>query len=105
MGLAISSTEIFLEWSPPPEINRLGNIISYDVIYEGMDMNGTVVDPSTILSASDTRTTLKDLHEHTQYSISVRAVNSVGFGPEYNPSITILTNESRKLLTMVIKSY
>ena len=94
--MAIAATEIFLRWSPPNEVNRNGEIASYDIRFEGSDMNDTVIDEEQVMTVKGRLNhTLKDLHEYTEYEISIRASTLIGSGP-YSSPIRILTNESSK---------
>ncbi len=79
MVTAISPIEIQVNWTEVPEINRNGNITTYEVMYEPLIT-------FNILTVSWVDTTnvfivLTGLEENVEYNISVRAYTSVGPGP------------------------
>ena len=74
--------------------NRLGIIVSYDVMYTAKDLNDTIIEEKLVNIDTGLRTVLNGLHEYTIYSISVRARTAVGEGPFSAPMIMLLTNET-----------
>ncbi len=84
-----------LNWDIPLVLNRLGIITSYDVLYEAIEMDGTLIESKIKSDIVDTSTILNGLHEYTNYTISVRARTAEGPGPYSDVILMLLTNESR----------
>ena len=79
-----------MSWTEVPEADRNGFITMYEVMYEPLITFG-VLTPSTI-STTNLAFTIGGLEENVDYSISVRAYNSVGPSP-YSEEITAMTFE------------
>ncbi len=79
MVTAISPIEIQVNWTEVPEINRNGNITTYEVMYEPL----ITFDILTVAWVDTTNVfiVLTGLEENVEYNISVRAYTSVGPGP------------------------
>ncbi len=91
MATVISSTEIQVNWTDVPEIDRNGIITEYEVMYEPlMTFEGQL--NTTIVNTTNLSITLNDLEEFVNYNISVRAYTSVGPGP-YSAGIVNITLE------------
>ncbi len=94
--MALSSTEIQVNWIAVPEIDQNGIITEYEVMYEPlMTFNG-------MLSGETVNTTnlsidLEDLAEFVEYNISVRAFTSAGPGP-YSSEQVERTEEDSELI-------
>ena len=86
-GNATSSTEIFVYWQPPEEIDRHGIITSYDIMYSSDDNGSEIIEEHPTTSIN-----LTDLCEFTNYSISVRARTAVGEGP-FSDTMFVVTDE------------
>ena len=78
--------------------NRLGVIVSYDVMFIAQDMDGRTIATNSKNEINDTETVLSGLLEYTNYSISVRARTAEGAGPYSINMMIILTHESGKIL-------
>ena len=78
--LSLSPTVIEVTWEEVPLIDRNGEIILYEVLYESRD---EIIYPNTSQTVNTTELliTLTDLFPFTTYSISVRAYTSVDHGP------------------------
>ena len=87
---ALSSTEIEVSWEEVPAIDQNGIIIMYQVQYEPLE---TFEDQISTINTTMLTTTLTDLDEYVEYSITVRAYTSVGPGPYSDPPITEITEE------------
>ena len=74
--------------------NRLGVIVSYDVMFIAQDMDGRTIATNSKNEINDTETVLSGLLEYTNYSISVRARTAEGPGPYSITMIIVLTNQS-----------
>ena len=91
MVRATSSRSIAVRWEEVIALDRNGIITTYEVRYEPLETFGGEIQTQTSnISASMMSTTLSDLEEFVNYTISVRAYTSVGAGP-YSESRTIMT--------------
>ena len=100
---ALSSTEIEVSWEEVPAIDQNGIIIMYQVQYEPLE---TFEDQISTINTTMLTTTLTDLDEYVEYSITVRAYTSVGPGPYSDPPITEITEEDcRKVKLMCHNHY
>ena len=68
---------------PPPQIDQNGLILSYNVSYTGDPFDTSLQSMTVSVSLSYpattcTNTTLTGLEEFNNYSVTVRAVNSIG---------------------------
>ena len=96
----ISAQSIRVTICPPPGINQNGLITGYTVTYTGnpfdtptqsMTINVSLSYPATTC----TNTTLTGLEEYNNYTVSVRAQNSIGVS-SLSPGMTAQTNEAGK---------
>ena len=91
---SFSSTTIDVSWEEVPPADRNGLIITYEVLFEPLETFGR-------LTISETRNTtnlsivLDNLHPFVEYSVSVRAYTSEGFGP-YSDVTMETTQQDRK---------
>ena len=76
--MVLSSTEIRVSWTPPPEIDQNGEITFYEV----------QVDPAQFqsisymnVSGSELMLVVGKLEEFVEYSFTIRAYTSAGPGP------------------------
>jgi len=83
-AITMSSTSIFVKWSPPNELDRNGVITHYIVKYSSL---GTESSINTTDNA--TQILVKSLTKYTNYSFTVWAVNKIGVGP---PSVEDVRN-------------
>ena len=92
-GRNTSSTSILVQWGDVPAADQNGIILSYTVTYK-MLPGGT---PKTeVFIGPTTGVTLTDLHEFTNYSITVFASTVKGAGNDSEP-IIVITDEDSKL--------
>ena len=95
----MNSTAIQACFYPPPPVNQNGLITSFNVFYIGdpfqnqtqtvnVPVSPVVYPLSTMLCVN-----LTNLEEFNSYTITVKAVNSIGDGPESDGVIQI-TNEA-----------
>ena len=92
----LSSTEIQVNWTEPPEIDQNGVITQYEVMYEPLMTFGELVVMTN--TTTDLYFTLTGLQEYVEYNISVRAYTSVGPGP-YSVGIVRRTFEDGRNIT------
>ena len=94
MITVLSSTEIQVNWTEVPMINRNGIITTYEVMYEPL----MTFDELTAAKVNTTNvsTVLTGLEENLEYNVSVRAYTSVGSGP-YSVGIVGRTFEDGEL--------
>lgn len=93
----LSSTEVGVNWTDIPEINRNGIIIFYEVLYEQLSIS-----TATIVNTSNLFIILNDLEPGQIYNISVRGVTSVGSGPYSTPEQMVLTDEDSELFSYLV---
>ena len=79
---------IIIIWDPPPQIERNGIIIHYQVTYHGMRIDKRVHS----LNETGLRKVIPNLHEGETYQLKVRAYTSQGSGP-YSPILLLKTFE------------
>ena len=84
------STSLLVIWDPLSLTEENGVILRYSIIAVGRGHDTTVYE----LNANSTATysTVENLEEANEYSVSVSAVNSAGTGP-YSTAVTAITNE------------
>ena len=80
----LSTTQIEVEWGSVPIIDQNGPIIGYLI------SASTSTAEQTFYPTTQSNYILDSLQPYTEYSIKIRAINSVGPGP-YTPSITTTT--------------
>ena len=93
--MAISPTEIMVTWDIVPEIDQNGVITMYEVLYVPLETFDGAVGPLSV-NVTEQMTTLTDLQEYVNYTISVRAYTSVGAGP-YSAGVIVETLEDGKM--------
>ena len=94
MTVVLSSTEMQVSWEEVPAINQSGSIIVYEVRYDPLEtFNGEISTNTT--NTTMLNTTLNNLEENVNYSISVRAYTKIGPGP-YSDGVVNRTDEDRK---------
>ena len=86
-GSAITSTSIFLSWSPPPLSDQNG-LIEYSIYVDEVD-----TDTRMQYTSATTTTTINSLHPYYTYRCSVAAYTIVGEGPQNQPPVNIQTPE------------
>ena len=89
IGVNSSSTSLSISWKPPPESDRNGNILGYNITY--FTINDS--DLMTNITTSDTMTNITGLLVYTEYNVSVAAYTSVGSGPF--DTVTVRTDSAR----------
>ena len=89
--MAISPTSIRVTWDIVPEIDQNGVIIIYEVRCDPIVTFDGVIGPLSV-NVTEQMTTLTDLQEYVNYTISVRAYTSVGAGP-YSDGVTVTTQQ------------
>ena len=92
--MTLSSTEIEVQWSDVPEGDRNGEITHYEVLYAPHTTFEGQISAETVNVVDMTRV-LAGLEEYVTYNISVRAINSAGFGP-YSDAMQAVTLQSSK---------
>ena len=89
-----SSTSILVTWEDIPLIDQNGVIITYEVLYEPMEMfNGNITEQT--INTTNRSITLMSLEEFVNYSISVRGYTIVGPG-NYSVPVLVMTLEDGK---------
>ena len=94
MVLTLSSTEIMVQWNDVPLGDRNGDITHYEVLYVPHTTFESQISAETVIVINMT-TVLERLEEYVTYNISVRAINSAGFGP-YSDAVQAITLQSSK---------
>ena len=95
---ANSSTTIAVMWDGVVPIDQNGVITMYEVMYTPLeDFDGAIMTRTT--NVTDLCVLLMDLEEYVNYSISVRALTSVGAG-RYSDPVIVLTNEDGKAIKL-----
>lgn len=84
-----SSSEVTLEWSPPPISERNGILIGYNITIEDTTSDTTILN---VLSQSTT-VTVGSLEPYTTYQCSIAAYTIIGLGP-YSTLIFFRTLEA-----------
>ena len=92
----ISSTEILVTWSQVPDINQNGIITQYDVQLNQSTFTEIDTTELRVTNGSELSLSLGDLQEYVEYSISVRALTSIGPGP-FSPIVSNITFQDCKL--------
>ena len=88
---SVIPTEIMVTWDIVPEMYQNGVITMYEVQYIPLEtFDGAIGENTT--NVTERMTTLTDLQEYVNYTISVRAYTSVGEGP-YSAELIVITNE------------
>ena len=95
----LSSTEIQVNWTDVPEIDRNGIITEYEVMYEPLMTFGGLISTNTSRT-NGFSIVLQDLQEYVEYNISVRAYTNDGPGP-YSMGIIRRTFEDGELFIFV----
>ena len=95
----LSSTEIQVNWTEPPEIDQNGIITEYEVMYEPLMTFGGLMTVSTVIT-TNLSITLFDVVVYVEYNISVRAYTSVGPGP-YSVGIVNRTYDGIIIMCML----
>ena len=83
--LSNSSYNITIQWSPPPEIDRNGVILYYQI-----NVTETETGTEFTWTSSENNTTRDSLHPHYHYECRVAASTVVGIGP-YSAVETVQT--------------
>ena len=91
-GRSASSTSIFVSWGQVLFLDQNGVILSYTVTYRALPSGSS---QTKNVSASVNQTTLTDLNEFTNYSITVFASTSKGGGIQ-STAIVVITDEDSK---------
>ena len=91
MATVVLSTEIMVTWDIVPEIDQNGVITMYEVLYVPLETFGGAIGPLSV-NVTEQMTTLRDLQEYVNYTISVRAYTAIGEGP-YSDGMIQITNE------------
>jgi Fibronectin type III domain len=96
----LSSTSIYVTWSPPPPEHQNGKIRGYKVAFtptdEYYDRNPT----TTISTTTNQYYTIENAKKYTNYTIYVRAFTSVGDGTPTKDFIC-LTNEDCECIMLL----
>ncbi|XP_015750201.1 PREDICTED: phosphatidylinositol phosphatase PTPRQ-like [Acropora digitifera] len=90
-GHNASSTSIFVSWGQVPFPDQNGVIVSYTVAYRALPSGST---QTKTVTAPRSQTTLTDLNEYTNYSITLFASTSKGDGNQSTP-IVVITDEDK----------
>lgn len=91
-GRALDSRTIELSWQQPEPSHRNGPIVGYHVLYEEAGLQSATPPTPIIVDAGRTTLTLRDLKKYTQYSVRVRAFNTLGDGP-LSAAVLVMTAE------------
>ena len=87
---------IMVTWEEVLPIDQNGIITIYEVQYEPLQFMESLSTPVT--NTTDMAVNLTNLQEFVEYTISVRAYTSIGFGP-FSTEITERTFEDGKCLS------
>ena len=93
----VNSTSISVSWGQVPLLDQNGVIVSYTVTYISSRTGSA---RTKNVPAPENQTTLTDLNEHTNYSITVFASTSKGGGTKSTP-IVVITDEDSKFVIAV----
>ena len=91
-GRKASSTSILVQWGDVPTADQNGIILSYTVKYTALPGGS---EQTKVVNAPANETTVTELNEYTNYSITVFASTSKGGGNVSEP-IIIITDEDSK---------
>ena len=91
---SLNSTTIQAEWNVPELINQNGFLISYQVIYRGLELDTT--ERSLNLSINTMFVILTELLPNVYYCIMIRVENGAGFS-EFSPLNCTRTHEASKI--------
>uniref|UniRef100_A0A9J8AZB0 Sidekick cell adhesion molecule 1 n=1 Tax=Cyprinus carpio carpio TaxID=630221 RepID=A0A9J8AZB0_CYPCA len=80
----LSSTQLELQWEPPPAETQNGIIQGYKILYWDMD-NQNETERVKILFRPETNMRLKNLTSFTYYMVKLSAFNAAGDGPFSEP--------------------
>ncbi|XP_059414542.1 protein sidekick-1-like isoform X5 [Carassius carassius] len=80
----LSSTQLELQWEPPPAETQNGIIQGYKILYWEMD-NQNETEKVKILFRPETNMRLKNLTSYTYYMVKLSAFNAAGDGPFSEP--------------------
>ena len=91
----LNSTEIRVNWTTFPEIDHNGILTEYEVQFNQSVANNTQRPPSdsVLVPANITTVVLTDLGPDVLYTVTVRALTTVGPGPYSPDPDTALTDE------------
>ena len=96
-GLNTSSTSIFVQWGEVPAADQNGVILSYTVKYTALPGGS---EQTKVVNVRANETTVTELNEYTNYSITVFASTSKGGGNVSEP-IIIITDEDSKFAVIL----
>ena len=96
-GRNTSSTSIFVQWGEVSAADQNGVILSYTVKYTALPGSS---EQTKVVNAPANETTLTELNEYTNYSITVFASTSKGGGNVSEP-IIIITDEDSKFAVIL----
>uniref|UniRef100_A0A8C2J0A8 Sidekick cell adhesion molecule 1a n=1 Tax=Cyprinus carpio TaxID=7962 RepID=A0A8C2J0A8_CYPCA len=80
----LSSTQLEVQWEPPPAETQNGIIQGYKILYWEMD-NQNETERVKILFRPETNMRLKNLTSYTYYMVKLSAFNAAGDGPFSEP--------------------
>ena len=89
-----SSTSIFVTWGQVPPSDQNGVILSYTVSYKEASIGSAQTVPVTVNEPTNS-TTLKDLNQYTNYSITIFASTIKGAGIVSAPIFVITDQDSK----------
>ncbi len=97
-GIPVSPTSILVLWTLPAEIDRRGEITSYDIRHSVIEPDGTLLETVLIneIPSTEVSLLLTGLMAFTNYSIMIRANTDIGPGPFSMQLVVVLTNETCK---------
>ena len=96
-GRKASSTSILVQWGDVPSADQNGIILSYTVGYTALPGGS---EQTKVVNAPANGTTVTELNEYTNYSITVFASTSKGGGNVSEP-IIIITDEDSKFAVIL----
>ena len=96
-GRKASSTSILVQWGDVPAADQNGIILSYTVKYTALPGGS---EQTKVVNAPANETTVTELNEYTNYSITVFASTSKGGGNVSEP-IIIITDEDSKFAVIL----
>ncbi|CRK93235.1 CLUMA_CG006779, isoform A [Clunio marinus] len=97
----LNTSTVYVKWKAPAVKHHNGILKSYNVIVRGVNIYENVSKVLTNITIDSTSSSimLANLTEGVTYTVSVAAVNRIGFGPYSQPAILRLDPVTKKLDT------
>jgi roundabout, axon guidance receptor 2 len=97
----LNSSTVYVKWKAPSAKFHNGILKSYNVIVRGVNVyeNISTVLTNITIDASSSSIMLANLTEGVTYTVSVAAINKIGYGPYNTPAILRLDPITKRLDT------